>query len=235
MTIKIDGSQGEGGGQILRSTLTLSIHTGKPIRITNIRAKRKTPGLMRPHLTAVNAAVAISGAEAEGTHFGSTELCFAPRKVQGGAYSFSIGTAGGCTLVLQTILPALLMVEEDSHITLSGSIHNTMSPPFHFLQRTFIPLLKEMGVEVELQLNRFGFYPAGGGEITATIKSGNKLAPLHLETRGERINAYAESFFAGLPAHIAERELDVVKQRLSWGDGQLFMREINRNQGLILC
>jgi len=99
------------------------------------------------------------------------------------------------------------------------------------LQRAFIPLLKRIGVEVELQLNRFGFYPAGGGEITATIKPSTRLVPLHLESRGGRVKAYAESYFAGLPAHIAERELAVVKQKLSLSDDQLLMREINRNQG----
>ena len=231
MTIQIDGSQGEGGGQILRTALSLAMITGQAIQIKNIRAKRKTPGLMRQHLTAVNAAVAISGAEVEGAQVGSTELSFNPGKVQGGDYNFNIGTAGSCTLVLQTVLPALSMAEQESRLVITGGTHNTMSPPFHFLQRAFIPLLKRMGVEVELQLNRFGFYPAGGGEIAATIKPCTQLVPLHLEGRGERVKAYAESYFAGLPAHIAERELAVVKQKLSWSDDQLLMREINRNQG----
>ena len=162
---------------------------------------------------------------------GSTELSFKPGKVQGGDYNFNIGTAGSCTLVLQTVLPALLMAERESRLVITGGTHNTMSPPFHFLQRAFIPLLKRMGVEVELQLMRFGFYPAGGGEITATIKPSTRLVPLHLDNRGERVNAYAESYFAALPTHIAERELDVVKQKLSWTDDQLLLREINRNQG----
>ncbi|MGZ8160034.1 MAG: RNA 3'-terminal phosphate cyclase [Methylobacter sp.] len=231
MLIEIDGSQGEGGGQILRTALSLAIITGQTIQIKNIRAKRKTPGLMRQHLTAVNAAVTISGAEVSGAHVGSTELSFTPGKVQGGEYRFDIGTAGSCTLVLQTVLPALLMAEQDSRLVITGGTHNTMSPPFHFLQRAFIPLLKQMDVEVELQLNRFGFYPAGGGEITATIKPKNRLVPLHLKSRGERVKAYVESYFAALPAHIAERELAVVKRKLSWSDEQLLMREINRDQG----
>ncbi|MBK8817188.1 MAG: RNA 3'-terminal phosphate cyclase [Methylococcaceae bacterium] len=231
MTIQIDGSQGEGGGQILRTALSLAIITGQAIQIKNIRAKRKTPGLMRQHLTAVNAAAAISGAEVKGAQVGSTELSFNPDKVQGGDYNFNIGTAGSCTLVLQTVLPALLMADQESRLVITGGTHNTMCPPFHFLQRAFIPLLKRMGVQVDLQLNRFGFYPAGGGEITATIKPSTRLMPLHLEGRGERVNAYAESYFAALPAHIAERELAVVKQKLSWSDEQLLLREINRNQG----
>jgi len=231
MTIQIDGSQGEGGGQILRTALSLAMITGQSIQVKNIRAKRKTPGLMRQHLTAVNAATAISGAEVSGAQVGSTELCFTPGKVQGGDYNFNIGTAGSCTLVLQTVLPALLMAEQESRLVITGGTHNTMSPPFHFLQRAFIPLVTRMGAEVDLQLNRFGFYPAGGGEITATIKPSTRLIPLHLEGRGERVKAYAESYFAALPAHIAERELAVVKQKLTWSDEHLLLREINRNQG----
>jgi len=229
--IELDGSQGEGGGQILRSALSLSMCMGYPIHMKNIRAKRKKPGLMRQHLTAVEAATVISGATVEGAFVGSTELKFQPNAIQGGDYRFSIGTAGSCTLVLQTILPALLMASQDSHITLSGGTHNSMSPPFHFLERAFAPLLARMGAKVELQLSRFGFYPAGGGEISMRIKGGHRLSPLHLESRGERVNAYAESFFAGLPAHIAERELAVVKKRMVWGDSQLFMRGLDRNQG----
>lgn len=229
--IELDGSQGEGGGQILRSALSLSMCMGHSIHIKNIRAKRKKPGLMRQHLTAVQAATAISGAEVEGAFAGSTELKFAPNAIQGGDYRFSIGTAGSCTLVLQTILPALLMASQDSQITLNGGTHNSMSPPFHFLQRAFVPLLARMGAGVELQLNRFGFYPAGGGEIGMKIKGGHRLAPLHLQSRGERLNAYAESFVAGLPAHIAERELAVVKKRMAWNDEQLHLRGLDRNQG----
>lgn len=231
MFIELDGSKGEGGGQILRTALTLSMCTGQPMRIKNIRAKRKKPGLMRQHLTAVEAAAAISGAQVEGAQVGSTDLTFAPGEIHGGVYRFSIGTAGSCTLVLQTILPPLLTAEHDSQITLSGGTHNQMSPPFHFLERAFIPLLERMGAKVELQLNRFGFYPAGGGEITITVTAGKPLQPLHLQNRGERINAYAESFFAGIPAHIAERELGMVKKRLAWADDQLLMRGLDRQQG----
>ncbi|HBI21839.1 MAG TPA: RNA 3'-terminal phosphate cyclase [Legionella sp.] len=229
--IELDGSQGEGGGQILRSALTLSMCMGYPIHIKNIRAKRKKPGLMRQHFTAVQAATGICGASVEGAFVGSTELKFASNAIQGGDYRFSIGTAGSCTLVLQTILPALLMASQDSHITFCGGTHNSMSPPFHFLERAFVPLLVRMGAKVELQLNRFGFYPAGGGEITLQIKAGHQLTPLHLESRGERVKAYAECFFAGLPAHIAKRELSVVRKRMAWSDDQLLLHGLDRNQG----
>lgn len=231
MVIELDGSQGEGGGQIVRSALSLSMCTGYPIYLKNIRARRKHQGLMQQHLTAVQAAAAISGAEVEGATLGSTQLRFSPGTVRGGNYRFSIGTAGSCTLVLQTILPALLTTSQNSHISLSGGTHNPMSPPFDFLQRAFVPLLERMGAKVELKLNRFGFYPAGGGEIFMTIMAGNTLAPLHLEARGRGVRAYAESFFAGLPVHIPARELAVVRQRMGWTDGQLFLRGIDRNQG----
>jgi RNA 3'-terminal phosphate cyclase (ATP) len=231
MFIELDGSQGEGGGQILRSALTLSMCTGKPVHIKNIRAKRKSPGLMRQHLTAVQASATICSAKVTGAAIGSTELSFIPNAIKGDDYRFSIGTAGSCTLVLQTILPALLSVDQDSKIELSGGTHNAMSPPFHFLQRAFMPLLQRMGANVDLQLNRFGFYPAGGGEICATIKAGGALAPLHLTDRGNLLNAYAESYFAGLPSEIAERELAVVKQKLAWTDDQLLLRGLAKDQG----
>lgn len=231
MSLLIDGAFGEGGGQILRTALTLAMCTGKPIRIANIRANRKKPGLLRQHLTAVEAAAAICGADIQGARLNSTELSFTPGSIKGGDYQFSIGTAGSCTLVLQTVLPALLTANQDSSITVSGGTHNPMSPPFHFLQRAFVPLLQKMGAKVDLELNRFGFYPAGGGRITAKISPGSQLVPLHLKERGERINAYAESYTAGLPAHIAERELAEVKKRLSWREDQLLLRAISPDQG----
>ncbi|PPC90324.1 MAG: RNA 3'-phosphate cyclase [Methylobacter sp.] len=231
MTLLIDGAFGEGGGQILRSALTLAMCTGTPIRIANIRANRKKSGLLRQHLTAVEAAAAICGAETEGANLNSTELSFIPGSIKSGDYRFSIGTAGSCTLVLQTVLPALLKANQDSNIMVSGGTHNSMSPPFHFLQRAFVPLLQKMGAKVELELNRFGFYPAGGGQITAKISAGSQLRPLHLVNRGARLKAYAESFSAGLPSHIAERELAEVKMRMSWSEDQLLLRAINPKQG----
>lgn len=229
--IELDGSQGEGGGQILRTALTLSMCTGKAVHLTNIRAKRKSPGLKRQHLTSVQAAAAISNAEIEGATIGSTEIIFSPKEIKGGNYRFSISTAGSCTLVLQTILPALIGAKDDSHITLHGGTHNPMSPPFHFLQRSFIPLLNRMGAKVEINLNRFGFYPAGGGEITAEISGGQSLTPLSLSSRGDLVKAYAESLIAALPMHIAERELAVVKKRMGWNDEQLILHPVDGNQG----
>jgi len=228
--LELDGSQGEGGGQVLRTALSLSMCTGQPFRIVNIRAKRKKPGLMRQHLTAVQAAAEICGAEVEGAQAGSQVLSFKPGKIKGGEYRFSIGTAGSCTLVFQTILPALLQADAESHIVLRGGTHNPLSPPFHFLERAFLPLLQRMGAKVSLELNRYGFYPAGGGEFTAHIQPA-ALKLLHLEQRGERLNAYAEALIAALPVHIAQRELKVVGKRMGWDDAQLLLRGLSNDQG----
>ena len=162
--IKIDGSEGEGGGQILRTSLSLAMITGKPFHMINIRAGRKKPGLLRQHLTSVKAAAAISGAKITGAEMGSGELKFFPGTVQGGRYQFAIGTAGSTTLVAQTLLPALMLAEHPSTITLEGGTHNMASPPFDFLAECYLPVLKTMGVSVEAEISRYGFYPAGGGQ-----------------------------------------------------------------------
>ncbi len=231
MTIILDGSQGEGGGQILRSALSLSMCTGTPFRIERIRAKRKKPGLLRQHLTAVNAAVEICGASVEGAHISSTSLAFTPGAIKGGDYKFAIGTAGSCTLVFQTVLPALLKASTPSRIRLQGGTHNPMAPPFHFLERAFVPLLRAMGVEIKLELKRFGFYPAGGGEFTAETQPARALTPLHLPERGARSRAYAESFITGVPGHVAQRELDAVGKAFGWMPEQLQVRGLPSEQG----
>jgi RNA 3'-terminal phosphate cyclase (ATP) len=229
--LELDGSQGEGGGQILRTALSLSLCTGRPFRMVNIRAGRKTPGLMRQHLTAVQAAAEIGGAKVEGDRVGSQTLRFVPGPIRGGEYRFSIGTAGSCTLVFQTVLPALLRADAPSRVVLRGGTHNPFAPPFHFLERAFLPLLRRMGAEVALELARFGFYPAGGGEFTATIGPVPKLSPLVLSERGERLESWAESYIAALPVHIARRELDVAGKRLGWGEDRLRLRGLANDQG----
>ena len=231
MSITINGSQGEGGGQILRTALSLSMCTGQTLRINNIRGNRKKPGLMRQHLTAVQAAAQICHADVQGDWVGSQELFFKPRQIRGGEYAFNIGTAGSCILVLQTVLPALLRADQPSQIKLSGGTHNPMSPPFHFMQRAFLPLLQKMGAAVEVTLERYGFYPAGGGQLHMRITPSGRLSPLHLPERGLLINAYAESVSAALPRHIAERELAHIQYELGWHDEQLQLLEIDPHQG----
>ncbi|HEY5993274.1 MAG TPA: RNA 3'-terminal phosphate cyclase [Gallionellaceae bacterium] len=207
-TILIDGSQGEGGGQILRSALTLSMITGTPFRIERIRAGRAKPGLLRQHLTAAAAAAEICDARVSGNTAGSTTLEFVPGAIKGGAYRFDIGTAGSCTLVLQTVLPALWFAGRASTVTVSGGTHNSGAPPADFLVRAWLPLMQRMGVDMEISLLRHGFYPAGGGEVQATIRPVAALQPLHLCTRGELIATKAIAVVAGLPADIAKRELE---------------------------
>ena len=165
MLIELDGATGEGGGQILRSALTLSMITGKPFRITQIRANRSKPGLMRQHLVAVQSAAAISDAVVTDAQVGSTELTFSPKRIKAGDYQFAIGTAGSCTLVLQTLLLALVHADGPSTVRISGGTHNGMAPPAHFLQRAYVRVLKAMGASVDIELVRTGFYPAGGGVI----------------------------------------------------------------------
>jgi RNA 3'-terminal phosphate cyclase (ATP) len=215
-TIRIDGSFGEGGGQILRSSLSLSLVTGKPFRIEKIRANRKKPGLLRQHLTAVQAAAEVGAAEVEGASLGSKALSFVPGKVRAGEFRFAIGTAGSGTLVLQTILPALITADGPSRIEIEGGTHNPAAPPFDFLERSFIPLIERMGPKVKLELQRYGFYPAGGGRIVVEITPTDVLKPIKLEERGEITTRRATALVANLPYHIARRELDTVGKLLNW-------------------
>lgn len=229
--LELDGSYGEGGGQILRTALLLSMHTQIPFRIVNIRAKRKKPGLMRQHLTAVQAAAAICNARVVGAAVGSQILEFYPGEVQEGDYRFAIGTAGSCTLVLQTVLPALMFAKKKSTLHLQGGTHNPMCPPFHFLQRAFVPVINRMGGNITMNLLRHGFYPAGGGEINVTVDPINQLTPLYLVERGNPISHYAESLIAGIPTHVAKRELAVMGELLNWPDTALHTRELPSGQG----
>ena len=232
--IELDGAVGEGGGQILRSGLALSMCTGKPLRIKRIRARRSKPGLMRQHLACVNAAVAISGAKVSGAELGSQELTFEPGAVRAGEHVFKVGTAGSCSLVLQTVLPPLMLPTAGgtSRVVLGGGTHNPMAPPFHFLERCFAPLLRKLGVGVDLDLRRLGFYPAGGGEFTATITPPAALAsPFDILERGALKASYAEALVPGLPHRVAERELAVIGLALGWPRDQLRTPPVRGNEG----
>ena len=229
--IELDGAVGEGGGQILRSALTLAMITGRPFRIRNIRANRARPGLMRQHLVAVQAALQVCGGEATGAALGSQDLVFVPGPVRGGDYEFAIGTAGSCTLVLQTVLPALLKADKPSTLRLAGGTHNPMAPPVQFLQRAWCPRLAEMGARIDIRLERFGFYPAGGGVVVARVEPCAELRPRTWMTRGERRAAYAEAFVAGVPGRVAQRELECVGRAMNWGEDQLLVRDLPADQG----
>jgi len=215
--LTIDGSMGEGGGQLLRSSLALSLLTSTPFRITKIRAGRARPGLMRQHLVAVNAATEIGDAEANGAEIGSVNLTFQPKAIRAGNYKFAISGAGSTTLVFQTILlPLLLGSSVSSTITFEGGTHNPMAPPFEFLEHSFLPILARMGACVEVALSRHGFYPAGGGRWTATILPVNELERLELLQRGEVRSQRTTALISQLRPSIALRELDVLCNVLGW-------------------
>ena len=214
--ITIDGSIGEGGGQVLRTALALSLATGRPLRIENIRSKRPKPGLLRQHLTAVQAATAVGDAQVEGDAIGSTTLTFEPRAIRPGNYRFAVGTAGSATLVMQTVLPPLLLASGESTLVLEGGTHNPWAPPFDFLERAFVPLVNRLGPRVETTLKRPGFYPAGGGAFAVTVRPAKALGRLELTNRGEVVARRVTAIVANLPRHIGEREVRVALGGLNW-------------------
>ena len=229
--LTIDGSQGEGGGQVLRSSLALALVTRRPLVIENIRAGRKRPGLMRQHLTAVSAAAEVSRAHVEGAALGSKRLVFRPRQVEPGNYAFSVGTAGSATLVLQTVLPALLLAAGESNLTLEGGTHNPLAPPVDFLERAFLPLVNRLGPAVETHLIRPGFYPAGGGKLTVRIRPAGQLGRLELVQRGEIVARRVRALVANLPRHIAERECRTIAQETGWDEDSFFIEEVRGSRG----
>jgi len=216
--LSIDGSEGEGGGQIIRSSMALSVLSGTPIHITNIRAGRKKPGLKRQHVTSVRAVAEVCGGTAslDGAELESSELIFEPGSVHPGNYYFSVGSAGSATLVLQTVLPLLLRADGPSTVVVEGGTHNGMAPPVDFLDRVFLPWVRKMGAEVELTLESHGFYPAGGGKIVAQITPPTHLAGFDLLTRGLRTEHQATALLSKLPDHIGERQLKTVARLLRW-------------------
>jgi len=218
--ITLDGSIGEGGGQVLRTALALSLVTAQPFAIERIRALRSKPGLARQHLTCVEAAAAVGKARVEGAELGSQRLVFKPVAVHAGDYRFAIGTAGSTTLVLQTVLPALLRAGAPSKVMLGGGTHNPLAPPFEFLQLAFAPALRAMGASFVLELVRYGFAPVGGGAISAVIGP-SQLRPVQLLERKPAGLPRARALLAQLSPHIGERELAIVRRRLDLHPEQL--------------
>jgi len=229
--ISIDGSEGEGGGQILRTSLALSLVTGQPFRIERIRAKRQKPGLLKQHLTSVEAARTVGRAEVTGAALGSQELLFKPSAVTPGNYRFAVGTAGSATLVLQTVLPALLVASGRTTLTLEGGTHNPMAPPFDFLEKSFMPLVKRMGPEIELELRRPGFYPAGGGKFHVGIEPVKKLSRLDLLERGPIRSRRAIAIISKLPEQVAEKELATIREELNWSEEECSVENVPNPMG----
>jgi RNA 3'-terminal phosphate cyclase (ATP) len=216
----LDGSRGEGGGQILRSALSLALVTGQPFRIHSIRAGRAKPGLKRQHLAAVLAAQRVGSARVSGATLGSSELVFEPGAIQTGQHRFAVGSAGSASLVLQTILPALWSASAPSTVEIEGGTHNPLAPPADFVRDVFLPVLARLGPRVELEIVRYGFFPAGGGLLRATITPA-PLRPIELTERGERTLHRARCLVANLPPVVAARELAIVRREFGWGPGQL--------------
>lgn len=223
-TIQIDGSQGEGGGQILRTALALSMITGQAFELINIRAGRKKPGLMRQHLVCVQASQHISQAYVEGAELHSQRLYFAPQHIQSGKYQFQIGSAGSTTLVLQTLLPALLLQNEASELTISGGTHNPLAPTADFIEHCFLPALEKLGIKVEFKLNKAGFFPIGAGEIQIKIQPWQHRNKLNLLDRGilQSTEAFAAVLNLSEEAQIAQRELATLNKRLKLDTQQQF-------------
>lgn len=213
---EIDGTRGEGGGQLLRGALALSVATGHSFRIDDIRRSRSRPGLMRQHLTAVQAAAAICKARVDGAEIGSTSLVFEPGPVRPGDYTFAVGTAGSSVLVLQAIVPALARLAVPSRVTVSGGTHNPLAPTFEFLRDSLAPQLAAIGWTVQYTLIRHGFYPAGGGQIVAAFAPARPPQRLVLVERGARISHAARAVVSHIERDIAERELAMLCARLNW-------------------
>ena len=215
----IDGSYGEGGGQILRTSLALSCMTGRPVELVNIRKNRKKPGLQPQHLTAVKAAAEISRADVQGAELSSTHIRFTPAALPGGDYHFDVsktrGSAGSTSLVLQTLFLPLCFARQQSAVSVIGGTHVPWSPSFHYLNWVFLPMLSGIGAPVALDIEKWGWYPIGGGKVAARISLPKEFKPLDITERGKLLMVSGISAVSNLPVEIASRQRNQAMKRLS--------------------
>jgi len=206
--IEIDGSYGEGGGQILRTGLAYSAILNRPIKIGRIRAGRRNPGLQPQHLKSIEALAKITKARTEGVKIGSDAIAFIPGEIVPGYYEFDIGTAGSVTLLLQALLLPLSLCRSSSYLVLKGGTHVEWSPPFDYLSEILFPALASMGIQAKAEIERWGWYPKGGGRIEIEIHPAPGFAPVLLNNRGSLRRIYGISAISNLPNHVAERQRD---------------------------
>jgi RNA 3'-terminal phosphate cyclase (ATP) len=243
LPVDIDGSRGEGGGQILRTALALAILSGRKLRMKKIRAGRKRPGLQRQHMAAVQAAARLSSGTVSPIEVGAQELVFQPGPVESwpSELHIDIGTAGSTTLVIQTILVPALCASQPVRAVITGGTHNPLCPPFEFLDRVFVPHLRAMGADVTLTLERHGVMPDGGGRVVMETRP-SKLRPIEIVRAGRVVARRATAIVASLPRHIAEREIACAQERLDnpacevieladRGPHNLFMAEVELESG----
>ena len=230
--INIDGSEGEGGGQVLRNACALSLVTGEPFTIEKIRAGRDQPGLMRQHLTAIEAACTIGGADCEGLQLGSNRIVFKPGSVTPGDYRFAVGTAGSTALVLQTVLVPLALADKPSHLVIEGGTHASMAPPFDFIAKCFLPILERMGPRVSARIKRHGFFPRGGGRIDIDIDP-SPLRRIECIERGELRERSGMVVHASLgDGKIAQRiRKAALKVLPDWEEAMIAIRDLPADQG----
>jgi len=225
--VTVDGSQGEGGGQMLRTSLSLGAIYGKPFEMVNIRSGRPVPGLKRQHLTCVRATAEICDAEVTGDEVGSMHLTFIPGAIKPGKYCFDIGTAGSVTLVAQTILPVLLLADGPSEVTIRGGTHVPFAPTWDFFERTYLPQLEAMGAQVEARLESYGYYPVGGGEVVLRITPLESVYPYVQTERGRCLGGDVVARVAGLSRQIAEDEARIIREALPELDLNIDIREVD--------
>lgn len=232
--VMIDGASGEGGGQILRTSLALAMITGRPLEMSRIRAGRARPGLRRQHLACVEAAARLCHAEVRGAAVGSQQLAFRPGVITGGVLDIDIGSAGSTTLVVQTILVPAIAAGVALRAVIRGGTHNPLAPPFEFLDRVWLPHLRAMGARVEIALDRHGFAPGGEsrgrdgghGQITVTVEPGGSLRPIDVVEAGPITSRHATAILSRLPTHVAEREHGVVQRRLGLSAAECEIRDV---------